>query len=453
MERTERVLNRAVSSFEQMLNRAEKNIWIRRGLLSTTVLLALVSVYLLNVHMPLILDDFDFMISWATGEMLSGIGDVFRSQLVHYQIWGGRLLHVFTQSFLYLGKDVFNVVNTVMFMLLLLEVYGIAKVKDRCCWWVFAVTYIALMTMIPFFGTVFLWLTGACIYLWGTVFALMPLLIERSVREGGFFSKGKISAILCFSLGMLAGWTNENMTCGMIAVIFLLNVLAYVQNRKISGRLMVMWVGQCIGAVLLLFAPGNALRASAYAYDSMIVELIRRFAITTVYGVIYLGVLFSAVIISGMGFRGNVKRLGYALVLAFGALIAVYAMVGSPELSDRTYTGPFVLMLSSLLVILADADEQGRKLGAAKLIVFPLFLIVSGYIGYHAVQDVSSFESAWKGRVAVIETAKEENRDQVEIEALYSNSRFTMDVVHAPQASQWPNTSISKVYGIDVIGK
>ena len=40
-----------------------------------------------------------------------------------------------------------------------------------------------------------------------------------------------------------------------------------------------------------------------------------------------------------------------------------------------------------------------------------------------------------------------------EIEALYSSSCFTMDVVHAPQADQWPNTSISKVYGINVIGK
>ena len=43
---------------------------------------------------------------------------------------------------------------------------------------------------VPFFGTVFLWLDGACNYLWGTALALTPLLILKSEREGGFFDAG-----------------------------------------------------------------------------------------------------------------------------------------------------------------------------------------------------------------------------------------------------------------------
>jgi len=453
MERMVQALKRAESEGEAMLIRLESNVWIRRILLSSVVMLAAVSLYLLNLHMPLILDDYDFMISWATGKPLEGLKDVLQSQLVHYQIWGGRLLHVFTQSFLYFGKGVFNVANTVMFLLLLFEIYCIAKPKHVCSWTLFALAYIALMTMIPFFGTVFLWLTGSCIYLWGTAFALMPLVIERSVREGGFFSKGKARAALCFPLGMLAGWTNENMTCGMIAVVFVLIVQMYVRNRRIPKRMAALWIGQCVGAMLLLLAPGNFSRASSYIYDSMIVELFRRFAVTTVYGVVYLGVLFMAAILFAAGFRGKVPRMGYAFILMFGALVSVYAMVGSPELSDRTYTGPFVLVLSALLVILSDADEKSQKLSAAKLFVFPLFLIVAGYTSYHAIRDVSAFETAWNSRLAVIETACAEEREQVAIEPLYAESRFAMDVVMMHEAELWPNTSISKIYGIDVIGK
>lgn len=452
MERMVRALKRVESNCEAMLTKLESNVWVRRILLFSVILLAAVSLYFLNRHMPMILDDYDFMISWDTGKPLAGLGDVIKSQIVHYQIWGGRLLHVFTQSFLYLGKDVFNIANTMMFLLLLFEIYSIARPKHKCCWTLLALAYIVLMTMIPFFGTVFLWLTGSCIYLWGTVFALMPLVIERSVREGGVFSKGKVRAVLCFPLGVLAGWTNENMTCGMIAAIFVLIALMYAENKRMPKRMAAMWIGQCVGALLLLLAPGNFSRASSYTYDSMMMELLRRFAVTTVYGVVYLGILLAAVLLFAAGFRESVTRIGYACVLLFGALISVYAMVGSPELSDRTYTGPFILVLSALLVILSDADEKASKLGAAKLLVFPLFLVVAGYTSYHAIRDVSTFEKAWNSRLAVIETACAEEKEQVAIEPLYTESRFAMDVVMAHEAELWPNNSISKIYGINVIG-
>lgn len=453
MNRWDEAFKRAVSRAGDILARAENTLWVRRALLLAIALLAAVSLYLLNLHMPLILDDYDFMISWSTGEPLAGLGDVLKSQLVHYQIWGGRLLHVFTQSFLFLGKEVFNAANTAMFLLLMAEIYAIARPKRRGCWTLLAITYMVLMTMIPFFGTVFLWLTGSCIYLWGTVFALMPLVIERSVREGGFFSRGRVRAVVCFPLGVLAGWTNENMTCGMIAAVFVLMALMYMRNKRVPGRMIALWLGQCAGALLLLLAPGNFSRAASYSYDSLLVELIRRFAATTVYGIVYLGALLAAVILFGAGFREKVPRMGYALVLVFGALISVYAMVGSPELSDRTYTGPFILVLSALLVILGDAEAQSRRLNAAKMLVFPLFLVIAGYVSYHAVCDVRAFETAWSSRVSAIEEACAEGRTQVEIESLFTDSRFTMDVGLSRRADQWPNTSISKVYGIAVTGR
>ena len=163
MNRWDEAFKRAVSRAGDILARAENTLWVRRALLLAIALLAAVSLYLLNLHMPLILDDYDFMISWSTGEPLAGLGDVLKSQLVHYQIWGGRLLHVFTQSFLFLGKEVFNAANTAMFLLLMAEIYAIARPKRRGCWTLLAITYMVLMTMIPFFGTVFLWLTGSCI--------------------------------------------------------------------------------------------------------------------------------------------------------------------------------------------------------------------------------------------------------------------------------------------------
>lgn len=440
-------------SLEHLLAGMERRKAVRGFIFGLLFVVMAASVYLLNLYMPLILDDYDFMYSWATGDLLTGFADVIRSQLVHYQIWGGRLLHVFTQSFLYLGKDAFNISNTAAFMLLLLEVYAIARPRERrFCWTILLLAYLALMTMLPFFGTVFLWLTGACIYLWGTLLALLPLVILRSIHEGGFFSQGRLSAALCLPIGILAGWTNENTTCGMIAVVFVMLACDYLKDKRLSARKLLLFAGQCVGAMLLLLAPGNFARASAYAYDSMIVELIRRFVYVTGYGMSYLGVLLALVILLAAGLRDKAPRMGYAFALVFASLVSVYAMVGSPELSDRTYTGPFVLMLCAALTLAGDGEVHAALLDGAKIAVLPLALVVMLYTGYHAVSDVQEYSDAWNSRVGMIEAACAADEKQVAIETVEANSRFTMDIALGQDAAQWPNSTISKYYGIDVIG-
>ena len=453
MERIKKSFQKAMGKGEALLAALEACAYVRAALFLGLFAMMTTSVYLLNVHTPLFLDDFDFMISWATGEPLAGFADVVRSQMVHYRIWGGRLLHVFTQSFLYLGKDVFNVANTAMFMLLLLEVYVIAKPKRSFCWTLLLAEYLVMMTMVPFFGTVFLWLTGSCIYLWGTVLALLPVVVIRSIAQGGWMARGKVRSLICLPLGVLAGWTNENTACGMIALVFVYIALEYMKRRKLRGRMVLLFAGQCIGTLLLLLAPGNFSRASSYTYDSMLMELLRRFVMVTAYGVVYLGVLLAAIVLLGAGLRERIARGGQAALLLFGAFMSVYAMVGSPELSDRTYTGAFVLVLAACLTLLGDAEEHVRAFDAAKIVVLPLLLVTALYVSYQALGDVSAFEARWNTQIEVIELACAEGASEAKVESVYAVSRFTMDAEFPQDPAQWPNTSISKVYGIDVSGK
>ena len=60
-----------------------------------------VLMLVLNAHTPLMMDDYDYSFSWSTGDRLSGIADIVRSQAVHYTIWGGRsVTHFLAQLFL-----------------------------------------------------------------------------------------------------------------------------------------------------------------------------------------------------------------------------------------------------------------------------------------------------------------------------------------------------------------
>ena len=191
----------------------EERTAFRACVFAAILVLMAATMFLLNVHTPLQMDDYDYSFSWSTGKPLAGVADVFASQAAHYRLWGGRsVVHTLAQLFLYWGKGVFNIANTAAYMLLVLELYALAKPKERrFCWTVLLVIHAALFTLVPFFGTVFLWLDGACNYLWGTVLALLPLCLARRALE-----KTDALSVISIPACFLAGWTNENTACGVL---------------------------------------------------------------------------------------------------------------------------------------------------------------------------------------------------------------------------------------------
>ena len=441
---------------EEKLSLIERHKLVRIAIFALVLAVIGATVFLLNLHTPLNVDDYDFFYSWATGDFISGIGDVIRSQQVYYNTWGGRSInHSNLQLMLYLGKDVFNVANTIMYLLLLLEIYYISragKKDDGFQWLSLIIAHLVLMIMVPFFGVTCLWATGACNYLWGTVLALMPLSVLRSVREGGVLSRRYVG-FLCVPIGLIAGWTNENITCGMIAVVFLTLLFDALEDRRIHKRLWAMWAAQCVGAVIMLVAPGNSARAETISTLSPFLELIKRFVSVTAYGASYLGILFAATVMLAAGLRRVPNRAGYAFMLVFGAFISSYAMMGSPFLADRTFISSVALLIGAALVLLEDHMQRILSAGAARLLVLAPLLMVMVYTGYHALKDVKEYEAQWNQAVATIEEAVKQGKEQVVVPSIKSHSRFTVDTLIMEDPDLWPNSTMRKYYGIEIIGE
>lgn len=441
---------------KEMLEDVEGHARVRMVLFFAQLLLIGAVMFLLNMHTPLMMDDYDYSFSWATGERISGLSDVLASQAAHYRLWGGRsVVHAIAQVFLSLDKALFNAANTLMYLLLLLEIYALARPKGRTwCWEILLLAHGVLFTAVPFFGTVFLWLTGACNYLWGTVLALLPLLIARSAREEGFFSRGWhgwLAVPVCF----LAGWTNENTACGVFAAVFVLLAAEAVERRNVPAWRWGSLAAQAAGIAFMLLAPGNYSRASAYESSNFVIELFKRAAAATVYGGVYVGLMLIGVILlwalcSAMGVN---KRAGWTLLLLFGGLGAAYAMVASPVFSDRSWTGVIVLALCALLVLLGDLIGNVRVFDAAKLLALPLAALLIAYGGYKALGDVSAHEASWLSQVAKIQTAADADEECVVVDGVESVSRFTMDIAIGKDASIWPNSTLTRAYGVNVNGK
>ena len=457
MERMEARLDAAIERLEALLLRAQAKKRVRAVLFMSILLCIFAMMFLLNAHTPLMMDDYDYSISWSTGEPVAGLFDVIASQAAHYRLWGGRsVVHAFAQTFLWLGKPVFNIANAAMYVLFLVELYALAKPREqRFVWPVLLAAHAALFCCVPFFGTVFLWLTGACNYLWGTALALLPLLVLRSAAEGGLFARGGGWGAFAAVIGFIAGWTNENTACAVFAL-----VLLWLLAHRICGRHVAVWqwlmlVAQGIGILVMLTAPGNFSRASGYDSGFLPLELMRRFAVATVYGVIYIGVpiLIAALLSALLRAMKLFSRRGWAAFLILGAVLTSLALAASPVISDRSYTGAFALALAGALALFADVGAGTRAFDATKLAVLPLVALLMAYAGYGALNEVKEHETAWLAQMQIIEDAARMGQEEAVVNSVPSHSRFTMDIMLDEEPSQWPNSSICAVLGVSVRGE
>lgn len=249
------------------------------------VIVTLTAIYLimlgLNFLAPLYYgDDLVYAFIWPNQFMniplpedvvrVKSMQDIFISQWRHYFTGNGRIIaHLFVQFFVWQGKWLFNIVNALVFVILILQIHwisdrGIISFKHlrpgSICW-----TFFVLWTFVAGFWSVYLWLAGACNYLWSIVLLLFFLLpyIQKyfNIKNDGFQFSKKRSWF--FLLGIIAGNGNENTICWIILALGLWFYRLY-KYEKIERWMILGYFGLCIGYGLLILAPGNAVKTSYY---------------------------------------------------------------------------------------------------------------------------------------------------------------------------------------------
>lgn len=138
----------------------------------------------LNFSTPFIADDYTFANVFGTSTRLRSVADILLSQRNFYLQWSGRGQGLFFEQLSVLaGKPVFNVLNSVAFLLLVLLIYFSANGHRPIR--VSLVLGIPLMLWfaLPSFGQSVLWASGATNYLWMAVFTLAALLPFRLYVE------------------------------------------------------------------------------------------------------------------------------------------------------------------------------------------------------------------------------------------------------------------------------
>lgn len=247
------------------------------------ILLTLAGIYLFlyvfNYLHPLNFgDDYIYAFVWQGNPMsvpltedavrIDSLKDIFVSQWLHYFTWGGRTVaHVLVQFFLWSGKNLFNILNAFIGVLLVTEIYWcICKgrlsldFKPELLFWIF----LLLWSFTPAFSSVFFWLSGSCNYLWSNTFLLAFLIpfIHKYYRMKKEKNFNLFFVLAMFFGGIVAGWTNENSVCWILLFVFLFIFMSW--KLEVLDSWMVFGAsGLLIGYALLMLAPGNVVRLNS----------------------------------------------------------------------------------------------------------------------------------------------------------------------------------------------
>ncbi|MBO5650896.1 MAG: hypothetical protein J5908_05320, partial [Selenomonas sp.] len=229
-------------------------------------LLVLLGIFLLmlvlNYLMPLHRDDYDYSLVWLTTEHVASVQDVFYSAYRHYMLHGGRMFTVLCLDFfLWWGKVAFDIANALMFTALVVLMYFHAR---RAVEWrqeplMLAITGLLAWLSFPHFGEVAVWKSGSTVYLWSAVPAALFLLPYNITLAKDREVLGKWAVIPMFLLGIIAGWSVENLAVTVVALTA--GISWYLRRQgKMAGWMPAGAFGALLGLIGLVGAPGNFVR-------------------------------------------------------------------------------------------------------------------------------------------------------------------------------------------------
>lgn len=209
-------------------------------------------------------DEYNYShIAW-TEHRLSGIKDIVTSQMSMYEKWTGRIpVHTMIQTILYAGTWTYELLNPIIFIAFIALIGSIVYKKQN--YFKISLTMFLILFFVHGAGEKFIWLSGSINYLWTSTIMLGVIYYFYNI----FMKNKKIKNNLIplfLGLSFFAGWSQENVAFILGSFIILIVLINFKKFIKFNKKEKVVIISSIllfgIGALLLIFAPGNFSRAS-----------------------------------------------------------------------------------------------------------------------------------------------------------------------------------------------
>ncbi len=486
----------------------------RRRCFYILAVITFLMILLFNFLTPMLTDDYSY---GTQVRQAKSLWDLVLQERHQYMTWNGRsVVHFLLRCFLCLPVPVFKVANSLMFVLLSWLIYdNIPGHRAYDCFvWMFVQA--GLWFYAVDFSQTILWETGACNYLWGTCIILLFMTLLRRHYENKLGAASVWDVLLVapekkteyknsksksgsgnsafaqqakkekartswlpvagfFLLGVAAGWCNENTSGG--AFLFVLFLLMIVKIKK--GILLPAGVsaaaGNLLGLLIMVTAPGNAIRASfAEENHSGLVGMIARAQKLTLNiqsnFQVLLCVLIVTLVIGVMQKRGQgkngrtiLREMAGQLLFTFLFLATSYALVMTAETQARAFFGAGIFLLIACLQGVVNICMAEKSLGRAESIwvrsaSWSILLILMLQLVFTFLKDGTNLGRIYREcaeRQACVEEAAAQGKQEVtvaklrpEFETRFSDA-YNSDLQEDP--GYWTNVAYEGYFGVESI--
>lgn len=353
--------------------------------------------YILNFYTPFMHDDYAYCYYYdvdsytvrPTDTLVTGVWQMLVSMWHHYLCVNGRFVpHIILQSFCaFLGKGVFNLVNTIVFLLLIDVIRRLSSIHTTA---VSALgIFLVVMCVLPFPGQTMLWMAGGLNYLWPATATLWFLYCLTRYTP----SATRWYCHFPIALGaILIAWTQESITAPVAAGLF----LYFCANRKeFSGYRISATIGYCLGAALIVFSPGTFARMERggdISTDMDIIQFLFIHLYSVVHNYLYCLLPVLAILLGCVVLLKKEKACVYFRTSLYGWMFCMFTLflwvLGMFD--DRVYFGISCLSLIIVLRFFAPYISKYQLNQYAALALVAVCAIPS-YQAIHATKVYSEY--------------------------------------------------------------
>lgn len=360
-------------------------------------------------------------------------GLALETHIANYMHWSGRVVadYVSTGMLFFDDINIRAMVNSlgVTFLITLISSMPLALTKKSLKPEVLSLVFFLYWIANPNLGQNSFWIVGTANYAFTTLFVFCYIYLFIKWLN----NHNSLHVVTLILLGLVAGCSNENTSVTMAGLCFVASCYLIWSKRTDIKYAVLPTAGVIIGALIIILAPGNYVRAKhplfaefgkLSTFDKIYIHLSERieFAFTSAWPVfLVIAILLSFVLIK-KPHKNNRESLALLVLSAFffmGFMIDNLVLFAAPYTPPRSYSSGFCFLLLSTSFLIASCLRDDNKTDKALLsmsVLTGLAFIVSYYLVYasYARTYVQNYL-----RVASITEQRVEGKDVIPVPTLH----------------------------------
>lgn len=409
---------------------------------------------LFNKYTTFVGDDYSYMYSFSDGKRIENIFDIFPSMYSHAFTMNGRLsAHFFVQVFLLFPPYVFDMVNAVFFLLMILAVYKYCFKCGEVNVFGLASIFAAVWYFVPAFGQVMLWLDGSCNYLWGITFSLWYLFPFVSLVTGKRSIEKRVFKILFVLVGVFVGNWLETASFGTILIsVMLLLIYRFFSKKKIPLYMIMSICFMAVGFVLMLLAPGTGKnKVSAEGLSGYIQNFLVAMDMYMDH-LMWLVIIFTVLFVCAI-FLGYRKNILVSLTFFLASVCVNFMHIIAAYYPERNMLASTMFLIVAVGVLLEEFRERNYDLPV--ICSCCILFLFSSIQFFHGGVDIYSTYVQHTERDRMAEEQKDNGSrnitlPQITVSTKYSAQYDSADL-DSKEKNAWFNRAMARYYGVDSV--